>query len=124
MDIGHYGDYREDNPDCDEWLWVFSNGDIEFEEGMPVKNHANIWPSKLLDSTYSGRYDECLNQISIGIPSRGMIAYKNIPSFLPATLKRKFSPSAQVYSFRIQTPEFPTGVERVASSHQRTSNAH
>ena len=123
LEIGHGED--PDDLDCEaSFLWIWAGGMLLVEEVISDNIHWNYWDDELIETSYSGRYDGCLNQISISLPLGKMARFRDIPSSLVQQLKSQFSPDAQMYAFRDQSPEYPTGVERVANSHRRILNAH
>ena len=114
--IGHRLPWQKDFNDCAEYLWIFLNGQVLYEEDVSGgKVHAQIWGEEAIQNYYSGRYDDCTNRISIGIPDK--LQMRNVPNVLIHRLHQTFSPDAQIWSFKSGYGERGSNVDRVASSH-------
>jgi len=100
MDIGHHDD---PSSDCDEWLWAFIDGQLYIEEGMPGSIHAQYWPQEALDRSFSGRYDGCRKQISIGVPAN-FPPGRQVPGAIIKLVERAFPESVGTYVFAPDSP--------------------
>ena len=98
LDIGH----RSEDDECEEYLWIWKNGRLEVTEPVGEQVHDQYWTNESLLETYTGRYDECQNRISIGIPPA--LQYNEVPNSLINQLSKKFSPYAEIWASSLNNP--------------------
>lgn len=114
--IGHRDPQQDDFNDCDEYLWIWQNGRLDYQEDETGGElHEMIWGEDSLLSSYSGRFDNCTNRISLGIPDS--LKFRDVPNSLINQLLKTFSPDAEIWTFRSTDPGSPrgSGAERIAN---------
>lgn len=107
--IGH----DESNDECTNYLWAWVGGTLQIEESMG-RIHEQIWGQDVLFNNYTGRYDECANKISVGIPQK--YSMRDVPNALLNSLFKQLSPDASIWSFETSPKYVGSGIQRVAQS--------
>jgi len=116
-DIGHMNPEDTDNLDQEEYLWIWTDGKIDYRKA-PVSRqlvHGNFWDGQFIARTWSGRFDLEKDQISIGAPFIGSMKFRPVPDALISQLHKIFSPSAEIW-FYGAPDSTSSGVERLAQT--------
>ena len=94
----HAGNEDKYHPDdeCEEYMWVWKNGQIEIEEVIGQEIHEGTWGEVEMFDAWSGRYNTCQDVISISGPFLKNSGFEKTPHYLASKLKSMFSGSAKI----------------------------
>jgi len=91
-----YRDKNEKEHQCTEYMWILLNGGIKYEEVVATEIHSDVWDEVELSKTWSGRYNDCQNIISVTGPLFRNSGMERTPRGLLRGLARTFSPDAPI----------------------------